>query len=65
VQGTNHVESFFMACRFSHEEVSGQNQVKSSVQRKIRQSIADQVSGEALTLIMKGIRLWPLFWDFF
>ncbi|GAQ85203.1 pseudouridine synthase and archaeosine transglycosylase (PUA) domain-containing protein [Klebsormidium nitens] len=28
--------------KFTHEEVSGQNQVKSSVQRKIRQSIADQ-----------------------
>lgn len=29
--------------RFSSEEVSGQNQVKASVQRKIRQSITDEV----------------------
>lgn len=29
--------------RFSSEEVSAQNQVKASVQRKIRQSIADEV----------------------
>lgn len=28
--------------KFSHEEVSAQNQVKASVQRKIRQSIADE-----------------------
>ncbi len=30
-------------CRFTPEEVTGQNQVKASVQRKIRQSIADEV----------------------
>lgn len=29
--------------RFSSEEVSAQNQVKASVQRKIRQSIAEEV----------------------
>jgi hypothetical protein len=29
--------------RFSSEDISGQNQVKASVQRKIRQSIADEV----------------------
>lgn len=33
----------FLSCRFSAEEVSAQNQVKASVQRKIRQSIADEV----------------------
>ena len=31
-------------CRFSQEEISSQNQVKASVQRKIRQSIAEEVS---------------------
>lgn len=30
--------------RFSTEDVSAQNQVKASVQRKIRQSIAEEVS---------------------
>nr|GMD46908.1 malignant T-cell-amplified sequence 1 homolog [Ipomoea batatas] len=30
---------------FSSEEVSGQNQVKASVQRKIRQSIAEEYPG--------------------
>jgi len=29
--------------RFSSEDISGQNQVKASVQRRIRQSIADEV----------------------
>lgn len=29
--------------RFTSEEVTGQNQVKASVQRKIRQNIADEV----------------------
>lgn len=33
----------FLFFRFSSEEVSAQNQVKASVQRKIRQSIADEV----------------------
>lgn len=33
----------FWMFRFSSEEVSGQNQVKASVQRKIRQSITDEV----------------------
>ena len=31
-------------CRFSTEDVSAQNQVKASVQRRIRQSIAEEVS---------------------
>jgi hypothetical protein len=31
------------ASRFTSEEVTGQNQVKASVQRKIRQNIADEV----------------------
>lgn len=31
------------SARFSSEEVSAQNQVKASVQRKIRQSIAEEV----------------------
>lgn len=30
--------------RFTSEEVTGQNQVKASVQRRIRQNIADEVS---------------------
>jgi len=34
---------FFLSFRFSSEEVSAQNQVKASVQRRIRQSIADEV----------------------
>lgn len=33
----------FVSSRFSSEEVSAQNQVKASVQRKIRQSIAEEV----------------------
>lgn len=38
------IQSHYYWCyRFSHEEVSGQNQVKASVQRKIRQSIAGEV----------------------
>jgi hypothetical protein len=32
-----------MLGRFTSEEVTGQNQVKASVQRKIRQNIADEV----------------------
>ncbi|RZC94072.1 hypothetical protein C5167_016766 [Papaver somniferum] len=31
--------------KFSHEDVSAQNQVKASVQRRIRQSIADEYPG--------------------
>ncbi|KAF6173813.1 hypothetical protein GIB67_003814 [Kingdonia uniflora] len=31
--------------KFTYEEVSSQNQVKASVQRKIRQSIADEYPG--------------------
>ncbi|KAM5561136.1 hypothetical protein ABKV19_021973 [Rosa sericea] len=34
-----------LQCRFSSEEVSAQNQVKASVQRKIRQSIAEEYPG--------------------
>ena len=33
-----------LSSRFSSEEVSAQNQVKASVQRKIRQSIAEEVT---------------------
>ena len=36
-------EFIFFLFRFSSEEVSAQNQVKASVQRRIRQSIADEV----------------------
>ncbi|MFS7986368.1 putative PUA domain-containing protein [Helianthus anomalus] len=36
--------------RFTSEDVSGQNQVKASVQRKIRQSIADEYPGLELVL---------------
>ncbi|KAF6142076.1 hypothetical protein GIB67_036994, partial [Kingdonia uniflora] len=32
-------------CKFTYEEVSSQNQVKASVQRKIRQSIDDEYPG--------------------
>ncbi|KAL4565742.1 hypothetical protein LXL04_029845 [Taraxacum kok-saghyz] len=39
--------------RFNSEEVSGQNQVKAFVQRKIRQSIADEYPG--LELVMDDL----------
>jgi hypothetical protein len=38
-------------CRFTAEEVTGQNQVKASVQRKIRQSIADEVNATTISVL--------------
>jgi hypothetical protein len=38
-------------CRFTAEEVTGQNQVKASVQRKIRQSIADEVNATTISFL--------------
>lgn len=38
-----HMSNYYFSFRFSSEEVSAQNQVKASVQRRIRQSIADEV----------------------
>ncbi|KVI11089.1 Pseudouridine synthase/archaeosine transglycosylase, partial [Cynara cardunculus var. scolymus] len=40
----------YATLRFTSEDVSGQNQVKASVQRKIRQSIADEYPGLELVL---------------
>ncbi|KAJ9557110.1 hypothetical protein OSB04_011724 [Centaurea solstitialis] len=40
----------YVTPRFTSEDVSGQNQVKASVQRKIRQSIADEYPGLELVL---------------
>jgi molybdopterin synthase catalytic subunit len=37
--------------RFTAEEVTGQNQVKASVQRKIRQSIADEVNVTTISIL--------------
>lgn len=37
------IHACLISTRFSSEEVSAQNQVKASVQRKIRQSIAEEV----------------------
>lgn len=45
--------------RFSSEEVSGQNQVKASVQRKIRQSITDEVD-YVFSYVYILIRLYTL-----
>jgi hypothetical protein len=36
--------------RFSSEDISGQNQVKASVQRRIRQSIAEEVHVEKIRI---------------
>lgn len=59
-------------CRFTAEEVTGQNQVKASVQRKIRQSIADEVNATTNSVLhrryetLKLIFIWFLYliWGF-
>lgn len=46
---------FIYVCRFSSEDVSAQNQVKASVQRKIRQSIAEEVSYDGCLLKLRQL----------